>query len=347
MRPRLHCGLPAEETDKGPRCFWHVAELRRAGFDVKGALVEEIAKPDHWLEGAELESADLTEIRFDRAQLPYANLEDASLNRATLTDTCLDFACLRSADLTLATLSGSTLKGALMYGADAKCAHLEYVDLSEARLEGLNLDGAFLTGVTMSPKTASYGVRWGVPGEMIAGNFDEAARIFRALSNHFRGISNHQRSEDFYYLEMTALHLRAINAGKLPEGRWIEKASGWMLRARDWRLLSRWAWWAVHRWVWGYAVRPRNVFGWMAGVIAGFAIVYSVIGIGPPTEGQLSHRLDEGLALSFVSFATLGYGNHTPAGAFGEVLGGFEALLGVVLGSMFVVALATRYVHRA
>ncbi len=53
----------------------------------------------------------------------------------------------------------------------------------------------------------------------------------------------------------------------------------------------------------------------------------------------------DGLALSLVTFATLGYGNTYPASRVGEMLAGLEAMLSMVLVAMFVVSLARKYVR--
>jgi hypothetical protein len=74
--------------------------------------------------------------------------------------------------------------------------------------------------------------------------------------------------------------------------------------------------------------------------------VFPLVGVVGPEKGVM-HDPIQGLALSFVTFATLGYGNRTPHGVLGEIFGGIEALMGALLTSMFLVALATRYVHRA
>jgi Na+/H+ antiporter NhaC len=51
------------------------------------------------------------------------------------------------------------------------------------------------------------------------------------------------------------------------------------------------------------------------------------------------------MALSLVSFATLGYGNRFPASKLGEMLGGLEAMLSMILVAMFVVSLTRKYVR--
>ena len=83
----------------------------------------------------------------------------------------------------------------------------------------------------------------------------------------------------------------------------------------------------------------------MALVVVLFGVVVFPL-TGIRREATVTNGPLEGLALSFVTFATLGYGNRTPEGLLGEALGGLEATSGALLISMFVVALATKYLHR-
>ncbi len=76
-------------------------------------------------------------------------------------------------------------------------------------------------------------------------------------------------------------------------------------------------------------------------------VVFPIIGVTSGNSSSASHDFLVGLSLSMVTFATLGYGNRTPVGTSGELLGGVEALFGALLISVFLVSLATRYVHRA
>jgi len=91
----------------------------------------------------------------------------------------------------------------------------------------------------------------------------------------------------------------------------------------------------------GGAARPweRNRPGW----------THPGPGMAPD---KASRSLGDAFGLSLITFSTLGYGNWHPGGlwwcaTFGHVLGGAEALLGVLLCAAFLVSLATKYVHRA
>ncbi len=279
---------------------------------------------------------DLRNLSACGGRLPSADLEGTRLDKALLHKAILDDACLISAEMPAATLSYASLVGTKLDRAQLSGADLTYCNLSGARLHGTTLDRAALFGVRLSSETVFLGVVWGIAGELLNQQFEKAASVFRTVRAHFRSLSNVREAEDFYYWEMTALHLRAINAEFDPNDSWLR---------RWWRIRTpKWVGWALHRWVWGYGVRPSRTLWWMLSVVLLFGfVVYPCIGV---QEGNgVTHNPLNGLALSIVTFATLGYGNRTPYGTFGELLGGLEAIFGALLMSVFIVGLATRYVH--
>ena len=347
-RPREVCGLPAV-TPAGQMpslCAWHSRDARPTEFDVRRELECQTSLPDHWLEGAQLAEQDLSRLNLASARLPNADLESARLPSAFLAGACLDGANLRSANLRQANLSYASLAGACLCEAGAEDAHLEHSNLSAADIEGAHLDGAFLQAMKLDYDTNADGVDWGLPGEYRSLQYERAVRVFRALARHFRDVSDHQWDEEFYIREMTALHLASIEAASVPEGSWLQRARCWLAGPVPLSRLPAWIGWGFHRWLWGYGVRPLWVLGWMAWVILLFGFVlFPLLGVTGPGPSP-SHRLLDGLLVSIATFTTLGYGSRCPCGVLGEVLGGFEALIGSLLVSVFVVSLATRYVRR-
>ena len=355
-KDRETCGLPVivERPGHEPRCPWHDREARPEGFNVKRELEEVLRSPNHWLEGADLAEEDLRQLNGNGAQLPSADLAGADLDDAQFHKAILDDASLISASMPRAQLSYASLIDTEMTKTHLEGANLTYSNLSGAHLHGTTLDRASLYGIKLSADTLFLGVVWGKSGEMLLQQFDKAASLFRTLRTHFRALSNLREAEHFYYWEMTALHLRAINAEYVPDRNleWQVCDSIWrrqnthMMNAprRRFGMFFTWLGWAVNRWVWGYGVKPLRTVICMVIVILLFGlVVFPVVGV--QEDKIVTHDPRSGLALSVVTFATLGYGNRTPCGTFGEFLGGVEAMLGVLLMSVFVVALATRHVH--
>jgi Pentapeptide repeats (8 copies) len=337
-RPRQVCDRAA----RGPLCPWHMHDRPRP-FDVRATLCVDVAN-EEWLEGIVLSDTDLSGLTLAHARLPNADLEAANLSGSILTSACLDGANLRSVELADAHLERASLVGARVHGANCRDANFSDAILRGAQLDGADLKGAGLKGVVLDDHTSIDGVRWEYPKEYYEARFDDAASVFRTLARHARDVSDYRANEYFYRLEMTALHLRAIGASEAPIDVRSKLRVWWRPRLSS---VCRWAGWGLHRIVWGYGASPWRTLVWMLTVIIGFGLIYPVLGIsGVPCDSSIATRLLAGLALSVVTFPTLGYGNRTALGLVGEMAGGCEALLGSILMSMFLVALATRYVHR-
>lgn len=97
-----------------------------------------------WLNGAELDDADLQKADFTQAYLRGVSLSDALLYGATFFK-----AQMQGAYLVRANLSGSFLYGAQLQGANIGRAQLRGTDLYEAQMQGVNLASAQLQGAIL------------------------------------------------------------------------------------------------------------------------------------------------------------------------------------------------------
>jgi hypothetical protein len=324
-------------------CVWHDADARPREWDVRGELERAVAQPEHWLEGAILsDQKALRQLNLFGAKLPFADFEGVDLSDTVLAEACLDGAVFRGAIVTRVILNSSSLVRAVFAGAIADDVQLENADLSDANLEGIRLDGARLMGLRLSQHSTVYGAAWGTIKELREADFRKAVFVLRQLSLQLRQIDNDQ-ADRFYFLEMTARHLWATRSRVLPDGSWYRRLTCWFAPGgRGLRMVPVCFLWALHRWIWGYAIRPLRTLVWMVCVMLCFTAVFHRVGIA----GLSQPTVWDDLALSVVTFATLGYGNRTPYGAHGELLGGCEALCGMLLSSMFLVALVNRYAQR-
>ena len=341
-RPRNSCNLRVLVVGDStqPRCPWHDPKCRPTEFDVRSQLTAEIARSDHWLEGARLDSMDLTDLTGRGAKLPRAELNGAKLVRADLGRSILDGATLAGADCQEALFDSATFVRANLSQTRFQRSTLTRADLSGSVLAGAEFDRAALLGLTLSAETASEMAIWGVPEELSTNQFAESAAVFRALRRHYRERSDNRMATHFYELEMTAMH--AMEIGAVFSER-IRRPLLWAPARLG--LLPPWAGWWLHRIVWGYGVRPLRTLACMLAVISTFGlVVFPMNGVRAGESGPVSHQIIDGLKLSFVTFSTLGYGNRFPCGEFGEIWAGVEAGLGALLISTFVVALSTRYV---
>ena len=102
------------------------------------------------LQGADLREAQLQKSNLGKAQLEGADLSEAKLQKATLYETQLKKANLRGAQLTEANLRGAQLMRANLGGAQLQKASFVRADLTGAILAGANLAGADFTSANLS-----------------------------------------------------------------------------------------------------------------------------------------------------------------------------------------------------
>ena len=98
--------------------------------------------------------------------------------------------------------------------------------------------------------------------------------------------------------------------------------------------------------LWGYGEKPFRTFWVGLGIILFCAFVYHwggtirVIDVGVK---QISYA--ESLYFSIVTFATVGYGDYLPVNLIARFCAVFEALSGIILTPLFLVALTRRYLR--
>ncbi len=353
IKPRDTCNreIEARCQEHPQRCYWHcacqvIANEKRFGPPLKERL-ETDAAADLYFEGihldyAKLPGAELPKVMLAKSSLRGAILTDGQLAAANLCGTDLRDAHLERARLKRAGLREARLDGVYLQEADLRHADLgggltvqdallADADLRGAYLEHAHLQGSGLLRIRLDRWTRCETTEWGTPrdafevAESAEGRPREITRwlcqkaVFQLLREHYRETGNHEREDHFAVREARCRHLA------LP---------GW----------KRWTTWKIHQILWGYGVMPWLLLGWMAAVVLLFGVaVFPRVGIA---DGySVCHQVWQGVALSLVTFATLGYGNLHPASIGGEVWAGVESILAMVFVSMFVVSLARKYVR--
>ena len=193
------------------------------------------------------------------------------------------------------------------------------------------MEGIELYDAGIDSSTRFDGVVWTadyiVPNEL-NGQFDRAEGTYRTLKQHRQERGDYHTAGEFYFREMEC----------------IRKRKPWFQRL---------LWTVFYKSTCGYGERPTWTFFWALAVIIFWgSIVYPIIGIHNP-DGSVTRFSSpatfgvfiDGLSLSLITFATLGYGNRYPIGQTGELLAGCEALLGMLLSSIFIVTFAKRVVR--
>ncbi len=312
--------------------------------DLSGAALSSanLSGADLWQ--ADLSGAYLTRAHLSGANLSWADLSGATLTQANLSGATLTQANLSGADLTLADLSGAILREARMYaGPDGRPTNLEDADLRGARMAGMTvgpetiLDGAKLARCPLGePEHCIY-------DELLASQNKEdatygaCADIYRQLKRSFQDSGNYAVAGEFFVREMHCTMRAAFR-----ERRQYLKGLG--------------------LWVMGklcaYGENPLLVLVWVFALIVFFGLLHSWFGVtgkagevGPwrfrwgewAGAGQWLSDLPLALYFSTVTFTTLGYGDLHPISAAGRLCSGMEALMGMVLMSLFLVCIVRKF----
>ncbi len=318
------CGLPRDPTSKQSYCYWHKADPDKAGDPDLRRRLEAAVKEGVYLGGAFLSGG----------------------GRGTHLDGKFGPLDLSGAVLNVAYLEGAYLQGANLRGARLRTAHLEAAflaasDLSDADLLGAHLlatdlEGSTLAGAELWDAEIDYGTRldavdWGRRFVLAAERKDEHAHaesVYRLLKQHRQNAGDYHTAGEFFFREMESIRKQLSGRRRL-------------------------VWTIFFKSLCGYGERPTWAFRWALGIILLWGlVVFPLAGIHNPdgTQTMLAWPpgllpFQRGLSLSLITFATLGYGNHYPTTAVGEYLAGCEALLGMLLSSIFVVSFAKKVIR--
>jgi len=95
---------------------------------------------------------------------------------------------------------------------------------------------------------------------------------------------------------------------------------------------------------WGYGERPLRTFFLACYIIIGTAFCYAASG-QILVEGTVRDvSFFEALYLSIITYSTVGFGDYLPAG-WTRILAAHEALAGIFLTPLFLIALTRRYLR--
>lgn len=101
---------------------------------------------------------------------------------------------------------------------------------------------------------------------------------------------------------------------------------------------------SLNRIAWGYGEKPFRTFGVALCVIFGSAFFYASSSHVLVNGTAKAVSFFEALYFSFITFATVGYGDYLPSGWL-RIVAVCEALSGIFLAPLFLVALTRRYLR--
>jgi hypothetical protein len=341
------------------RCRWHLDADKSDVFSLPlrveddEPLVESVFRGAKLAGTSELAGRQLTDCDFSEADLRHADLSEADLSDSNFrgADLCgadLSQTDLRNVDLGEANLQDADLTDVDARGATFEAANLENASLVRANLRNATLLDAKLYEVSFSDTWINAGTDLGdrcvyekqqdleLERDHQSVERDEAAAwTYRALERLARENALPRLTRHYYVREKDA---RRRSAWELGNYRSAIKAE-------------------ASRWVMEYGSNPWRIVGISALVIVVSALLYPIAGGIQETSGEVSitYALEEptdaplsyltsvyltSLYFSVVTFATLGYGDIRPVGAWGRGLATVETIMGSLLIALLVFVLA-------
>ena len=318
----------------GPRCVWHAREAEKP----RDALEAVRPTPGERLDGAVLRGVSLSRTGWFRdCVLVGADFTGADIAGADFTGADLRQATLRDVRAPRATFRRANVEDAVFRSAD-----LRDVEFVHTRVYRANFSNVLTNMGTDFGKRVVYETaleRGGVVDVTAA--VESALWTYRELQRLFEENANRELTRQYYIREMD---LRRRDAWRKREYLSILRAEG-------------------ARWTMRYGVSPWRVIWTSAIVIVGCSLLFPVTGglvetgdgttiryaILDPADPVPTWALRvflKSLYFSVVTFATLGYGDIQPIGAWARAIAGFEALAGSLLLAMLVFVLTWRYSRR-
>lgn len=334
--PRDKCELPAGSDNL---CIFHSDQ---SSSDFIAALEHEVSNPDHWLEGikikqdligVKLKDANMLKADFDGRRLINVVFTGALLKEANFRSTHIENTIFNNSDLSNACFNFATLQGVKGHPVDFRNS-----ELGGASFRNSNLKSLRLLGAKFSTKTHLETILYTPCFEMETGSWDDAATVYANLGKRASEDWDFDAINKCLYLSFTCKHRKIIKTDPL------SKKHKLLNLVIDSFLAGPVGWfWLAHRIIWGYGLRPFRILFVMFIAIVFFSLIFFYI---TGVEQDNSSFVDT-LSLSLTTFVTLGsYNNQAPSGKLGEFIGGVEALSGIILLDLFLIALVSKYVKR-
>jgi len=287
------------------------ADLNAA--NLQGACLREANLQEASLQEADLQGTNLTDANLQKAFLSEANLQKAKLKDANLQGAELFGANLQGADFTHVNLQGAKLQGADLSGANLQKAHFSDSELHGCYMHGVQLEGAsYLTW-----QQVEY------TGEEKDKDWMGAQDVYRCLKNYFHQQGQYEDEAKAYYREKLMAQRQA----------WKEKKLGKLFVLFLLNILA------------GFGERLwRTVVGAFATILV-FSGIYWLAGKLVTNGGEPITKFWHCLYFSVVTFATLGFGDISPAlhSTGTQVAAVIEVILGYVFLGTLITIIARKF----
>lgn len=184
------CAEPRERNSEF--CFFHDADIPKNNPEAVTRIVEAV-KAKKRLDGARLQSADLSHADLSGARLVKAHLEGCAFVRTNFEN---------------AHLFGANFQNANLFNANFRKANLKETDMRGANLLEIKIDEAKILGIQWGAKGVIQneieGREFEKAGEVKKAKekFREAEEIYRNIRIHLMAMGIFDEAADFFYREM-------------------------------------------------------------------------------------------------------------------------------------------------
>ena len=337
-RPRERCNLA---THHGDNCIFHSHTSNTKEFFEK--LEKEIQKADHWLEGI-IFHHDLKNINLTYSKMPQANFAGINLEFVSLDHSNLEGSIFRNSKLEGVSFYSSNLQDVVFDLAKFIKSENTIIDFRDSEIGGATFTGVNFSTLRLQnikiskPTRITYFLNSSI-FEFKNGNWDIAAYIYSTLGDRARKDWDNLSEDKATFMAMTCRHRRIIKAAPVFN---FPSIKNWIVPTFNEGLKG--ILWYLHRVSWGYGYKPFRLIICMVSVIILFATFFLLF--NSLNSESTIHIFINSLLLSTQSFFSMTYGKIIPTNKIGETLGTFEAFIGTVFVSLFVVSLTVKFMRR-
>jgi len=336
------------------------ADLKKAslyGINLEGANLEEAKLQEADLNQAELQNANLVAAKLQEAKLYLANLQNADLGEAELQN-----AFLREAKLQKTLLGRTNFQNADLSDAKLQEAYLGGTNFQEADLDGAELNGAFLYAVELDgakrltwkqlqKREDREWVGKARVGEEKEKSWAGASDAYRRLKNYFHQQGRYADEVKAYYREkLMAKHEAFWQCFKGHQPNLKPRKGLWKrFFPHLWNKITdffRWFWLWVFWGLTGFGERPQRTITAAFLTVVAFGCLYwlgaSIFHLNFPQWLNPQNPLYY-FYFSIVTFATLGFGDISPACPQTAVLVTLEVIFGYVFLGLIITIIARKF----
>jgi hypothetical protein len=257
--------------------------------------------------GFEEEMAILSLIHFEGAILKHASFQDGKIHDCFFENADLSHANFKNASINKCLLQEAELTGALLANANfINC------NFTNSRLRDTNLSTVLVDQATIFNKKII---------DEKEGNFHAAGVEYKQIKEMYKNSSLHSQADYYHYRGMVCRR-----------------------RAMKWYNPVRWVSFVFGDLTCKYGTSIARIALWMIAIIFGSAFVFYTLQNIKYYDTPVTLSFLDSLYFSLITYTTVGYGDLHAIGDL-RILAGIEAIIGIIITSLFTVIVARKIIR--